>query len=56
MVFHKKGQSVSEYAIILGLVVAVAAGVTQVLLKGALRDKQTKAISFLAKAGSDVSE
>ena len=51
MMFNKKGQSVSEYAIILGLVIAVAAGVTQILLKGAIREKQTKAIVLIDKAG-----
>lgn len=53
MMFNRKGQSVSEYAIILGLVIAVAAGVTQILLKGALRDKQSKAVSLINNAGMD---
>jgi hypothetical protein len=52
MKLHTKGQSVSEYAIILGLVIAVAAGVSQVLLKGALRQKQEKAVNYLLNAGS----
>lgn len=56
MFLRKKGQSTAEYAIALGLVIAVAAGVTQVLLKGAIKDKQKQALSFLADAGKDTPE
>lgn len=52
--FKRKGQSVSEYAIVLGLIIAIAAGVSQILLKGALRDKQQRAVSYLNNAGSAI--
>ena len=56
MFLRKSGQSTAEYAIALGLVIAVAAGVTQVLLKGAIKDKQKQALSILADAGKDTPE
>ena len=56
MMFNRKGQSVSEYAIILGLVIAVAAGVTQILLKGAIREKQAKAIVLINNAGGTLND
>ncbi len=49
----KRAQSTAEYAIVLGLVIAIAAGVTQVLLKGAMKDKQKQAIGYLMDAGKD---
>ena len=53
MKFKNRAQSTAEYAIALGLVIAVAAGVTQVILKGAMKDKQKQAIGYLMDAGND---
>lgn len=49
---RKKGQSTAEYAITVGLVVAVAAGVLQVALKGGIRQKNKEALNYLLDAGS----
>jgi hypothetical protein len=54
MFLRKKGQSTAEYAIVIGLVIAVAAGILQVALKGGIRQKNKKAVDFLVGAGNDV--
>lgn len=56
MFSRKKGQSTAEYAILLGLVIAVAAGVMQVALKGGVRQKHKQALNYLLDAGSDVAD
>jgi len=53
MIFNKRAQSTAEYAILLGLVVAVAAGVLQVALKGGMRQKHSQAMRLLMDAGKD---
>ena len=53
MRLQKKGQTTAEYAILIGLVIAVAAGVLQVALKGGMRQKNTQALNYLAAAGND---
>lgn len=52
MLLSKKGQSTAEYAIIIALVIAVAAGVLQVALKGGIRKKNDQAMSYLLDAGN----
>jgi len=47
----KKAQSTAEYAILLGLVVAVAAGILQLTLKSGVRAKQQQGLNFLMNAG-----
>lgn len=54
MFLRRRGQSTAEYAIALGLVVAVAAGVLQVALKGGIRQKNKKALNYLLSAGEDI--
>ncbi|MBI4707613.1 MAG: hypothetical protein HY761_06780 [Candidatus Omnitrophica bacterium] len=51
MFLSKRAQSTAEYAITLGLVVAVAAGFLSVALKGGIRDKSTQSLNFLQQAG-----
>jgi hypothetical protein len=50
MFLRKKGQSTAEYAIIFALVIAVAAGVLQVALKGGIRQKNKQAIDYMLNA------
>jgi len=56
MFLKKKGQSTAEYAIVIGLVVAVAAGILQIALKGGIRQKNSQAMNFMLGAGNNVSE
>ncbi len=56
MFLRRRGQSTAEYAIALGLVVAVAAGILQVALKGGIRDRNRQAVNYLLSAGQDVPE
>jgi len=49
----KKGQSTAEYAILLGLIAAVAAGFLSVGLKGAIRNKGKQTTNYLLQAGND---
>ena len=56
MFFNQKGQSTAEYAIVFGLVIAVAAGILQVALKGGLRQKNKQALDYMLTAGSDNTE
>jgi mevalonate kinase len=51
MLLRKKAQSTAEYAITIGIVVAVVAGVMQVSLKGGMRKKSAEASNFLTRAG-----
>lgn len=51
MWLKRKGQSTAEYAILIGLVAAVAGGFLSVSLKGAMRAKNEQATNFLMKAG-----
>ncbi len=51
--FNKKGQSTAEYAILIGLVAAVAAGFLSVSLKGAMRSKNEQANNYLLQAGDE---
>jgi hypothetical protein len=55
MLLRKKAQSTAEYAITIGIVVAVVAGVMSVALKGGMRKKSSEAVNFLNSAGSTVS-
>lgn len=52
MFLRKKGQSTAEYAIAIGLVIAVAAGVLQIALKGGIRQKNKQALDILLNAGN----
>lgn len=54
MFLRKKAQSTAEYAITLGLVVAVAAGVLQTALKGGIRQKNAEALNYLKDSGSEL--
>ena len=54
MLLRKKAQSTAEYAITIGLVVAVAAGVLSTSLKGGIRKKHEQAMNVLLAAGNDV--
>lgn len=56
MFLKKKAQSTAEYAIIIGLVIAVAAGVLQVALKSGIRQKNKQAMNYLLNAGLDTDE
>jgi Flp pilus assembly pilin Flp len=52
MFLKKKAQSTAEYAVVLALVAAVAAGILQVALKGGIRQKHKQAMNYLLDAGS----
>ena len=52
MLLRKKAQSTAEYAIIIALVIAVAAGVLQVALKNAVRQKHQQAVTYMINAGN----
>ena len=51
MLLKVKGQSTAEYAILIALVAAVAAGFLSVSLKGAIRNKNQQASAYLMGAG-----
>jgi len=51
MFLKLKGQSTAEYAILIALVAAVAAGFLSVGLKGAIRGKNQQASDYLMQAG-----
>ena len=51
MIFIRKAQSTAEYAITIGVVVAVVAGVMSVALKGGMRKKSAEATNVLTNAG-----
>lgn len=53
MFLRKKAQSTAEYAITIGLVIAVTAGVLQMALKGGLRQKNKQAVNYLLNAGNE---
>lgn len=53
MFLRKKAQSTAEYAITIGLVIAVVAGIMQVTLKGGMRKKHKEAMGYLLQAGSE---
>ena len=48
----RKAQSTAEYAITIGIVVAVVAGVMSVALKGGMRKKATQATDLLKNSGT----
>jgi len=50
----RKAQSTAEYAITIGIVVAVVAGVMSVALKGGMRKKSAEATNVLTNAGVGV--
>ena len=52
MFLRKKAQSTAEYAITIGIVVAVVAGVMSVALKGGMRQKATQATDILKSSGT----
>jgi len=52
MILSKKAQSTAEYAILLALVVALAAGILQIFLKSGMRAKGQQGLNFLMNAGS----
>jgi len=54
MFLNRKGQSTAEYAIVIGLVIAVAAGALQIALKGGIRQKNKQAMDHLINAGDDL--
>lgn len=51
MLLKVKAQSTAEYAIVIGLVVAIAAGVLGVTLKGGIRQRQKQAVNYLLGSG-----
>ena len=51
MFLNKTAQSTAEYAIVIGLVIAVVAGVMQVALKHGIQQKGTEALNYLSKSG-----
>lgn len=53
MLLHKRGQSTAEYAIVIGLIIAVAAGILSVALKGGIRQRQKQATDYMIGAGYD---
>lgn len=53
MLLNKKAQSTAEYAIVIGLVIAVVAGVVSVAVKGGIREKHSQALDYLKKSGSE---
>ncbi|TRZ95610.1 hypothetical protein D4R78_03020 [bacterium] len=53
MFLGRKGQTTAEYAILIGLVVAVAAGILQVALKGGIRKKNKQALDYMLTAGNN---
>jgi hypothetical protein len=52
MLSGKRAQSTAEYAITVGVVIAVVAGVMSVALKGGLRNKVTQGVNLLQGAGT----
>lgn len=52
MFLRRKAQSTAEYAITLGLVIAVVTGVLGVALKGGMRRKSAQAMNILDLAGT----
>jgi len=53
MLLKLKGQSTAEYAILIALVAAVAAGFLSVGLKGAIRGKNQQASDYLMQSGNE---
>jgi hypothetical protein len=53
MFLRKKAQSMAEYAVILGLVVAVAAGILSSFVRTGMRMKGAQALRYLLDAGSN---
>ncbi len=53
MFLRKRAQSTAEYAITIGLVIAVTAGILQMALKGGIRQKNKQALNYLLDAGKD---
>jgi hypothetical protein len=53
MFLHKKGQSTAEYAIVIGLVIAVTAGILQATLKGGITQKHKQGMNYMLTAGND---
>lgn len=53
MFLNMKGQSTAEYAIVIGLVIAVAAGVLQVTLKSGITQKHKQGMKYMLDAGND---
>jgi len=51
MILNRRAQSTAEYAVLIGLVAAVTAGVLSVALKGAIRQKNKQAMGVLLDAG-----
>jgi hypothetical protein len=49
-----KGQSTAEYAIVIGLVIAVAAGIMQVALKRGMATKNQQAVDWMLTSGNTV--
>ncbi len=52
MFLRNKGQSTAEYAIVIGLIIAVAAGILGIALKGGIRQRSKQATDYLLGAGS----
>jgi hypothetical protein len=53
MFLKKKGQSTAEYAIVIGLVIAVAAGVLQLTLKSGIAQKHKQGMRYMLYAGNE---
>ena len=49
---RNKGQSTAEYAILIGLVIAIAAGILSALIKGGMTHKVRQAVQVLEDTGS----
>jgi len=56
MLLKNKAQSTAEYAILIGVVAAIAAGFLSVALKGGVRAKNQQAMNVLMDAGGNVTE
>ena len=52
MFLKRQGQSTAEYAIVIGLVVAVAAGVLQIALKNGIQAKNAQGMKIMTDAGN----
>jgi hypothetical protein len=52
MFLNERGQSTAEYAIVIGLVIAVAAGILQISLKGGMTQKGKQGVDYMLKAGN----
>lgn len=48
----KRAQSTAEYAVLIGLVIAVTGGILQVALKGGIRQKNQEALNYMLSSSA----